>query len=380
MPVLTVLGDTCPIGRNQPLFLKGDGKALLNDLAPVLAGADLVFANLEGPLLDSPSPRRKTGPVLDAPSECVKGIKAMGVDLVGLANNHIMDHGDTGLRSTLSVLRQNGIPLVGAGEDLAAASEIYVKEIQGIRVGIMALAENGFESARRTSCGVNPLDPVQAVRGMEENKSRYDVLVAILHGGNEYYPFPRPGLSSFCRFLVERGCQAVICQHSHCVGSMEVYHGKPIVYGQGNFIFDYPVKSENWNEGLIIELRFSGKNDPAFNLIPIMQHQEAGGVRAMTSEEKAHFWAGFKERSSRVTDLDFLERQWIGYCTRNKRFFLHRLHGKPSLLRRVIAKLDLMRFLDSMQIQVNRKNLVECESYREALVTALGIDIDERRN
>jgi len=86
-------GDTCPIGRNEPLFRKNDAVGLLGDLAPEFETADLSIVNLECPLIRNETPVAKCGPNLGAPVDCANGLKAMGVDVVGLANNHIMDHG-----------------------------------------------------------------------------------------------------------------------------------------------------------------------------------------------------------------------------------------------------------------------------------------------
>ena len=78
-----------------------------------------------------------------------------------------------------------------------------------------------------------------------------------MHGGNEGYPYPSPRLMDTCRFLVEQGANAVICQHSHCVGCYEEYRGGHIVYGQGNLIFDASIPPPGWNEGVLVRLHIS---------------------------------------------------------------------------------------------------------------------------
>jgi poly-gamma-glutamate capsule biosynthesis protein CapA/YwtB (metallophosphatase superfamily) len=144
MPRIIVGGDTCPIGRNRGLFEVGDARALLDDLLPEFEQADLSIVNLECPLIRKESPILKEGPVLGAPEACVNGLKAMGVDVAGLANNHIMDHGAQGLRTTIGALQEHGIAHVGAGENLAEARKILVREIKGVRIGILAMAEHEF--------------------------------------------------------------------------------------------------------------------------------------------------------------------------------------------------------------------------------------------
>jgi poly-gamma-glutamate capsule biosynthesis protein CapA/YwtB (metallophosphatase superfamily) len=107
-------GDLCPTGSNLPLFEKGDGAALLGECVSEFQKADLSVVNLECPLIREESPIEKEGPILDAPVDCVKGFRAMGIDVVNLGNNHIMDHGSTGLQSTIAALEDNDIAHVGA--------------------------------------------------------------------------------------------------------------------------------------------------------------------------------------------------------------------------------------------------------------------------
>ena len=58
--------------------------------------------------------------------------------------------------------------------------------------------------------------------------------------------------------MVEKGVDLVICQHSHCIGCLEEYEESTIVYGQGNFIFDYS-DSEFWESSLLIRISIENK-------------------------------------------------------------------------------------------------------------------------
>ena len=88
---IVIGGDVCPVGRNLPLFEKGDARALMNDILGDFAQADLSIVNLECPLIREDSPTDKIGPNLGVAGTCVNGLQAVGVDVVGLANNHIID-------------------------------------------------------------------------------------------------------------------------------------------------------------------------------------------------------------------------------------------------------------------------------------------------
>src|SRR3954453_16197546 len=124
MATVIIAADICPIGNNVAALTSGDAKALFSDLLPEFHSADLVMANLECPFIDSPSPIRKTGPTFGAPGDCINGIKAAGIDVLSLANNHIMDYGQVGLSHTLASCKTAGIATVGAGKDSEAARHI----------------------------------------------------------------------------------------------------------------------------------------------------------------------------------------------------------------------------------------------------------------
>lgn len=371
---LLIGGDTCPIGRNLPLFRQGDARALCGDLLPVLEDADLSIVNLECPLIRAESPIEKVGPTLGAPVESVNGLKAMGIDVVGLANNHIMDHGAQGLRTTMEALEGQGIARVGAGENVREARAILVQEVKGVRVGILAVAEHEFGIASEDTPGANPMNIIDLVRNVGEHRSEFDSLVVLVHAGNEHFPYPRPDLIDACRFMVEQGARAVICQHSHCTGCLEVYQGAPIVYGQGNLLFDMPSNFPTWNEGCLVQLLLSPRGDCAARMIPFRQAANAPGARHMTEKEEAEWRTAFDERSRHVGDQRTIEELWRTFCCGNKRYYFRALHGRASLLRRLAARLDITHMLDTAEERRARLNIVRCESHWAALRTILEVE------
>lgn len=375
MVKILIGGDVCPIGQNQGLFQQGNATSLLNDLLPVFESADLTVVNLECPLIQKESPTEKCGPNLGSPVDCVKGLKAMGIDVVGLANNHIMDHDVQGLRTTIEVLDEHGILHVGAGENLDAARRILIREVNGIRIGILSVAEHEFGIAGHTAPGANPLDVIGFVRNINAHRAEFDKLIVLVHGGNEHYLYPRPRLMDTCRFYVEQGASAVICQHSHCAGCMETYQGAPIVHGQGNFLFDYPSKVLTWHDGALICLEPNEEDEESnfeVRLIPYRQSDGQPGARRMTADEESVFMNDFAARSEAIADAIFVKTQWETFCQDNKRYYVNTLHGKPGFLRRLAGKLGLLHYLDSCEVQRARLNMIRCESHREALITLLG--------
>ncbi|NQU87162.1 MAG: CapA family protein [Mariniphaga sp.] len=373
---LLIGADICPIGRNLPFFQLGEATALFNDLLPEFESADLSIVNLECPLIQDESPIKKIGPVLGAPTTCVNGLKASGINIVNLANNHIMDHGSQGLETTLETLKKNGIAYFGAGMDLFNARKIIIHKIKNKRIGFIGLAEHEFGIAERNKSGSNPLDVIDFVRNVNNHCSKFDYLIVLVHGGNEHYQYPRPNLIETCRFLVEQGANAVICQHSHCVGCMETYKGAPINYGQGNLLMDMPSKYETWYEGILVSLEIEtlGDCEIQIKLIPYRQSDEQPGAKRMSPEQEVRFLYDFKNRSKSFQDESFVISQWDNYCRNHRQQYLNMLHGKSNLLRKILGRLDLLHYLESKVLQRKRLHLIRCESHREAIINVLDIE------
>ncbi|NOZ25653.1 MAG: CapA family protein [Nitrospirae bacterium] len=369
MVSVVIGGDICPVGRNEPLFRSGDAPAVFNDLLPEFESADLSIVSLESPLIEDEAPIVKCGPVLGVGSDCINAIREAKIDVVNLANNHIMDHGLTGLENTLSVCSGAGISTVGAGRDLEEAGRILVRRAGGISIGILAAAEHEFSVATTGSGGANPLDLIDYVRRVRNDRDAFDYLIVLLHGGNENYPYPSPRLKKTCRFMVETGADAVIVQHTHCPGCYEEYEGAHIVYGQGNLIFDWPGQEKPFHEGFLVKLLIADDLSSSMEMIPYVQSDVHAGARRMDGESERLFFGAFMDRSRSVGDDGFVQAQWLRFCERVK----HEYMSKALAHNRVLSKLNsrgaVVKHMYAVDSIACMRNVISCESHREVLET-----------
>lgn len=362
-------GDTCPNGEIELAFKKGDSNVILNDVDPIVKVADYFIVNLECPLIKENSPIDKDGPVLGASVECTNGIKAIGINAVNLANNHILDHGAKGLKSTIDACEEHGVDHFGAGDNLINARKPLIKTIGGKRFCFMGVAEHEFSVALDNSWGANPANPIDVVRSINKYKKDFDHLIILVHGGKEYYRYPNPKLQDFCRFLVEEGADTVICQHSHCAGTYEYYMDKPIVYGQGNFIFENLGRhSEMWSEGFLVSLNFIDNKVKA-EFIPYEQSNGFLGVKLLKGKKKLDFLDELKKRSDLIKSTEFVKEQWIELCKKDKYLYASRVLGHNRLLRVLNRKLHFSDWLYKKETKMMVRNVVECEVHREGLET-----------
>ncbi len=172
-------------------------------------------------------------------------------DVCALANNHVLDFGVRGLAETLAELSRAGLRVAGAGLDATEAQRPAVVDVPGgARVVVLSLgmASSGIPA----SWAATPAGPgVSLVPDLSDasadaltnpvrvGRQTGDVVVASVHWGSNWgYDVPRDQVR-FAHRLVDDGIDVVHGHSSHHPRPVEVYRGKLILYGCGDFINDY---------------------------------------------------------------------------------------------------------------------------------------------
>jgi poly-gamma-glutamate synthesis protein (capsule biosynthesis protein) len=346
------------------------------DVAHCLGNADLSIVNLECPLTNHESGLTKSGPVLSADPRCAQGIRAIGFDIVALANNHVMDKGETGLADTLAACRQTGLRTVGAGTNLHEASRTLFAEVKGHRVAILAMAEHEFSIATENYGGAWPLDPIANYHQIRDAREQSDLVLVLLHGGNEFYPLPRPGLVSTCRYFVDVGANAVVCQHSHVASGFEMYRGAPIVYGTGNFLFDWKgALPQAWYQGYLVELEVASEGVRDVRFLPYTQSAGHPGVRGMSTEAARDFLSVIDGYSRVIADEGELHRSWEEFCRSKRAQYLSTVLCLTRVERRLL-RIGIWPFWRAnRQGILEMLNLFTCESHREVTADVLSGEV-----
>ncbi|WP_162011070.1 CapA family protein [Streptococcus sp. S784/96/1] len=370
--------DIVPTPSNYDLFYQGNVNELIGeDLVNVFSEADFKVFNLETPLADRETPIKKSGPALMAPTKTANGLSSLGINLLTLANNHIMDQGKRGLESTLDTLKHFQIDTVGVGENSLEASTVYFTELKGRKIGFYACVDHEFSVATSERAGANPFDSLKIFSDIKKASNQCDYLIVLYHGGKEEYRYPSPRLQEVCHSLVDSGANLVICQHSHCIGCEENYHDSKIIYGQGNFIFDLD-DNEFWNTSLLIEL------DENFNIsyIPVVKTNEL--VRKANSQEAHQILDDFFKRSEEIKDVNVIKSIYQEYAKKQFQHYLIRLQGGESLLFRLLNKLSGNKLREKY---LNRKynakvlmtllNYFECETHQELIIEGIKTKIGD---
>lgn len=378
---LFLAGDICPVGRMAAPFADGDAEAVFSDVLPLIRGCDAAVANLECPLPGpADRPILKAGPNLKAPRAAAGTLRKAGFTALGLANNHTLDYGASGLGATRAACGEAGLPTFGAGADLAEARRPLILDLNGVRVALLAVAEDERCLAGPGRAGSSPADPIWILRTLQEYRGGFDRLVVMVHGGNEGFPYPSPWLRELCRFLAEQGADLVLCQHSHCVGALERHAGGTILYGQGNFIFDYPGHGAKGAEGLGLVVRFPAAGPAEVALHPIEQVPGGNGIRLAPADRAEALLRTVEAQSEVLADPARLSEAWAAFAAPRLPGYLTKLFGFGRWLQRLNRGGWMFRHLGAGEL-LRIYNLLSCESNRSALREALdrALQAHERR-
>lgn len=369
---MMLFGDICPTNDTLSLFESGDAENLFNDVLVDVKQADYVIGNLEFVLTDSPNSIQKAGPVLSAKTKCINVLKQANFKLLSLANNHIKDCGEDGVASTIETCRKVGIEITGAAANLSKAKEPFITEINGLKIGVIAFAEQEFNTATESEFGANFFDPYEDLDLIEKTKASVDYLIVIYHGGIEYHPYPSPQLKKKCRKFIDKGADLVTCQHSHCIGTIDDYNDKKIIYGQGNSIFGFREKDPSWNQGLIIELEWNSQNvKPVIKFVPIQATKN--GIRKMDKDEGEKLLEKVAEMSLKIKDDAYLEQEWLKFCKQKEGLYFPFYFGYNRILIHLnrLTKNGLIRLLYPKSKLRTSHNIIRCEAHNEVIQTLL---------
>jgi poly-gamma-glutamate synthesis protein (capsule biosynthesis protein) len=226
--------------------LLASGQNVFRNVDPMFLNADAVVINLEDPMTTSSTNFKKTVPLKANPIYAPL-LKKNNIVVACLANNHIMDYGNTGLTDTINTLKSNGINYTGAGYNIDQATQPVYLNIKGRKIAVLNFLDNSsfteflpseMPGATINSSGYAPADWNIIKQRIDESKKNSDITIVVFHYGNEYSTTPNPSQIELSHECIDEGADMVIGDHPHVIQKIESYKGKPIFYSLGNFVFD----------------------------------------------------------------------------------------------------------------------------------------------
>jgi poly-gamma-glutamate capsule biosynthesis protein CapA/YwtB (metallophosphatase superfamily) len=255
-----ILGGDVMLGRlvRETIATKGDDYPLGN-IKPILNKGDITIVNLECAITDHTehwSGRPKVF-YFGAPPIAAKIIADCGVDLVNLANNHILDFDVQGLYDTLNFLKKSHINFVGAGINKEHAQNHVIFTAKNITFGMVAFCDHQEDFAARYNVPgiayLNLDDQTEArntIRRSLDNmlKDQVEWPILSLHWGPNMVHRPSSSFIRFAHLAIDMGYKIIFGHSAHVFQGIEIYKGFPIFYATGDVVDDYYVDSKFKND------------------------------------------------------------------------------------------------------------------------------------
>ena len=380
-----VSGDFCMYNRMQN-YSCSEIVATMSSVIPYVREVDYSLVNLECSIFDDKyMPIIKCGVNLSNTSEAIKALKQLGFKGVTLANNHFADYGSEAVDESLRLLDKYGIDYYGAGRNINEASQVKYISIKGESIAIINCCEHEYTIANETKAGCNPLDVVGVCRAILNAKKEANYTIVIVHGGSEHYNLPTPRMQKWYRFFVEAGADAVINHHQHCYSGYEFYLNKPIVYGLGNFCFDWDGKrNSSWNDGYMVQLMLD--KTIKLILIPYVQCNEESGIFVLKNREK--FDKSIVALNSIISNPNEVQRKYDDFIIHKREEYLEIFKYPQNSILKSLAKKGLLpkRFASALlpktTIEDEKRLLTmlsyfQCEAHHDIMTALLSKQKDQ---
>lgn len=199
------------------------------DLEEIFKEADLNVINLETVVSNRIDYESKKEVNIKCNSDRLNILDKYNIGIVNIANNHIYDYGESGVRDTIKNLKKYGVNFVGRKKD-----NVVIKEIKGVKIAFIGVYQKKINQG-----SINEVDYVNKTlfKNISKVKESVDILILNIHWGIEFSKLPQPKQRKLGKRLVDSGVDLVIGHHPHIIQGKEVYKGKNIYYSLGNFNF-----------------------------------------------------------------------------------------------------------------------------------------------
>lgn len=227
------------------------------NVAPMLASADIAFGNLEGPFCGE-APYPGEGMTFRVHPRAIESLQFAGFDVMSVANNHFGDGGDACIAFSLAHLKRANIAAVGTGATFEDAHSAAILVRHGVRFAFLAYTYAARNDAPESKLPVIAgRDPEQVRRDVAAALTRADVVIVSLHDGAEYTRQVARETLDFSHAAIDAGASLVLGHHPHVPQRIEQYKGGWIYYSLGNFAFQQYTPKET-QHALIARITFRG--------------------------------------------------------------------------------------------------------------------------
>ncbi len=252
---ITLLGDIFPgelaftlnYGMRSQ-FKNHKGEKWVEKINNICSPSDLIIGNLESPLLDENEAKK---PVFYGHPEFAEFLKKCHINIINIANNHILEHGSTGFENTVDTLLKNDLNVVGHTQN--EKPHIVYKTIGRTKIAIAGFSNVDLHKMNHQKhfAVLSDESVFDTLNRMQDNKA--DVKILCFHWGNEYIHLPALSQRYAAYKYIDAGASIIAGHHPHVVQAYEKYKNGHIFYSLGNFMFDY-TQSHKVSTGMVAQI------------------------------------------------------------------------------------------------------------------------------
>tara|TARA_A100001015_G_scaffold305463_1_gene398209 strand:- start:2291 stop:3571 length:1281 start_codon:yes stop_codon:yes gene_type:complete len=372
---INITGDCAPIIDEASELMVN--KNYFESLLPFFKNGDLNITNLETVIdLKKRKINKNAHKFINKP-KILNSLKNININLACLANNHIMDNGDVGLKNTIKYLKKYRINYVGAELSLKKIYKPFFFKKNNHKIAIINTSEGEEANEKYNNhVGSSDIESYKVIDQIRNCKENGYLTILIAHAGVEYIPFPPPYIKDIYKNFVDEGADLVVGHHPHVLQGFEIYKNVPIFYSLGNFTMWKKNLRKNCYSSIFLNIKIRDNKISTINFVP---YQIDKNNLKLLSKNK------FTKQITELNNfLDQSDRLWITYLKRtnpNKNFFSENLSffynfdsyrnnliNKYTNLSKKYSDLDYMKnefkkdynfehILDRWQIKKNKDSL-----------------------
>lgn len=305
------LGDhpVC-LGHGMRWTFENCGDEVLAQGTAYFKGADVVIGNLETVASDKGLKKNSLRSLeMRGNPESLPILKRAGFNVLGVANNHSLQHGLEAFHHTVNSINSCGMNAIGVDDKDKCLSVPYIFKKNGRQNFVFAISMRPEE----WNCNEIPYSyrssSEKLISEVRELRKACDgFLILSIHWGLEYLDFPSPEQLKLGRSLIDEGVDVIIGHHPHVLQPYEHYKSGLIIYSLGNYIFD--LWHPNAKRTAIANIRLKYGCAPEVDFIPVyidkkFYIKKAGAELSKIINKSLRFDDYRMDRSSNLTQYEY---------------------------------------------------------------------------
>jgi poly-gamma-glutamate synthesis protein (capsule biosynthesis protein) len=246
-------------------------------------------------------------------------------------------------------------------------------------IAFLGFAQNEFNCADERNAGACPLDIVTNTAQIKKARDKSDVVIVLVHAGNEHNPVPSPRIVKTYRAYIDAGASVVVGTHPHVPQGYEFHDDAPIFYSLGNFVFDGNQEVSRrpfWSKSYFVRLHFQENEVTSFEIIPYKASPENACLTLLKGKELDEFRRYINSLSEILKDEDRIRNYWNAWCALKGPTFLRWLSVTFPIT--LLYTFIPWKKAGDTRCFLSARYLMKCEAHQELLSTYMDLVITKQ--